>query len=273
MSRHSASVVLIALSLVVSGGEVIQAQQSTIGSRFSRGGSSFSSGTRVGFGFNSGRAGGGFSLRGGGRSGLGISGGQRSGRRVGSAATSVTVLDGHSGFFAAGVIRPWVTGLVPIVGSQPSVGQVVGRLPQRQSPSSPVHERLARLEMEQNTPPRSSAPRRSQAISPGPLLLLGNRDARDRDARDTGRRLDEAESSSATQPAAGLAEIRAHKAARAEALRGRVADDYDRGVQAQRAGKLALAHNYYRLADREAAEPIRGQIAERLAEIAHPSGK
>ncbi len=85
------------------------------------------------------------------------------------------------------------------------------------------------------------------------------------------RRLDEAAASSAGQATEGLAEIRARKAAQAQAVQQRVSENYEKGYQAQRDGKLALARNYYRLAAREATGAMREEIAARLAEIARNS--
>ena len=265
MEFRLASIAIIALGLLELSSEVAIAQQTTVGSNFGRVGSSFSSGVQVGYGSNlrGGRPtannhGGGFSLRSG--SGFSLSGGQRSTRRSGSVATSVTVLNGQTGFFAAGVIRPWVTGVIPIVGGQPSVGQIVSRLPGRPAASNPLYERLARLQAEKDNPRRSSTATRSSGRRPT------HRAAQASDVHK--QRLDEAAASSAGQATAGLAEIRVQKAAQAAAIARRVTENFEKGSQAQRDGKLALARNYYRLAAREAAGAMRQEIATRLAEIA-----
>ena len=98
----------------------------------------------------------GFGIRGGSGSGFfNFSAAQGSQRFTQTTVPSIMVMNGAPGFIQSGTVRPFVTGLIPVVGSAP-----VGRV------TSPLRERLERLKYEHPSPKqeppvaRKSSPQR-----------------------------------------------------------------------------------------------------------------
>ncbi len=197
-------------------------------------------------------------------------GSQGSTRGIGSVSSSVTVLDGHSGYFAAGVIQPFVTDVIPVVGNQPRFtysGHMGPMLPGRGLAGSgygawgqsALAERIARLESggEVVGAPRarSSAPTADASAS-----LDGNE-------RSVGDTLVQ-DRSTATDAVDSITAIRREReAAKADAYRV-AADHFAQAARADAEGKSALATYHYKIARRDGDEAIRRQADEQLDVLA-----
>src|SRR5262245_9776572 len=83
-----------------------------------------------------------------------LSAGQGSSTNFSSASPSVTVMNGQTGYFADTQQRPFVTGLVPVVGSPIAVPPV---LPPYAPPQSVLHERISRLQAGEGSSAAASA--------------------------------------------------------------------------------------------------------------------
>ncbi len=79
---------------------------------------------------------GGFGSFGGGVGGsLGFRFSQGSNRSISSSSASLTTTDGYPGSFSSGVLRPFVTGVIPVVGGYPTIidpSQIAARVGQQQ---------------------------------------------------------------------------------------------------------------------------------------------
>ncbi len=151
-------------------------------------------------------------------------------------APSVTVMNGQAGFFSDTIQRPFVTGIIPVVGTP--VPPAMGPLP---GGPSVLEERLARLQAEGGIPaaphslPAAPAPPAPSTAARGDLSVaeIKVRQAAEKSARE----------------AAGHSEI----AALLEKARG-----------AQEAGKPSLARLYLQMAARRAGgeqqREIQGEI-------------
>ncbi len=188
------------------------------------------------------------------RSMFNLFGSQGSTRGLGMMSSSVTALDGHTGYFAAGRLQPFVTGVIPIVGeerrflSSHYVPEVAG------PPMSSLAERVARLqEMGETLGERR--------VIPAPLV--------EGHAGDEAQRPAEVDRSSAAMPADSIAAIRREReAVRAAAFRI-AADRLAQGTKAEAAGKAALAANHYKIARRDGDEKTRHEAQARLDKLAN----
>jgi hypothetical protein len=261
---------------------VVQAQQTNVGTGFGRGGSRFSEAIGVGFSFNSGRArgaiggggnggGNGGGIGGGGAGfGFGIVGGggsarfritaeQSSTRSFSSESASVTVLDGESGFFAAGKIVPFVTGVIPVVGDQPT-GPPLALWrggDSAMSGGSVLDERLHRLATEPATENRRTRGPWATPPADDPASRMAGRVAA-------------AQDSTAGRAADSLEDIRRHRSAAAGVQAAEAADHFGRGEQAEAAGKKSLALYHYKIAARRAAgtdDDLARRIERRLSTL------
>lgn len=166
---------------------------------------------------------------GGGFGGGGFQGGWRltaqqgSNTSLGSASPSVTVMNGGMGYFSDTVQRPFVTGLIPVVGNMPSAPSLplIGG-----NAVNPVHERLARLEAEgplaARPKPATVAPIARAGAATGP--------------------------SSADRGDLGVAAIRAQQAAETSAKEEEIAGYLAKARSFEAAGKPGLARIYYQMA-------------------------
>jgi hypothetical protein len=182
-------------------------------------------------------------------------GSQGSSRGLDSISSSVTTLDGHAGYFAAGRLVPFVTGVVPVVGDQHRFlqsGQLGPYLDQ--TPVSTLQDRIARLRSMKESeganavPPPIPAPR---AETPAPAAR--NTIADDR--------------SSATEAVDSIAAIRRQREATLRESYRAAADHFATGAQAEANGKNALAIYHFRIAEKDGDDSIRKQAKERIGKL------
>jgi hypothetical protein len=173
-----------------------------------------------------------------------LSAGQGSNTTMSSATPSVTVMNGQTGYFADVQQRPFVTGLVPVVGSPLVVPPV---LPPYAPPQSVLQERLQRLEAGEASGPRT-----------------GERTASDSSPAAGG--------SSAERGDLSVAEIKAKKAAekagREAALAEEIAVLLEKAQGKLDAGQASVAKAYLQMAARKASGEQRAEIERRIAELA-----
>jgi hypothetical protein len=172
---------------------------------------------------------GGFSIR--------FAAGQGASRSLVSQGASVTVPNGGVGWVADSVLRPFVTGIVPVVGA-------VGR--------SPVLERLSRMrELSQPSSAASSAGGQRQDRR---SVHRGEQPSFSRPA---------AERSTAEQGDLSVAEIRDQLAADDEAKEREVRSLLTRARQLEQAGKPGVARIYYQQAASRASAALRRELQEK----------
>jgi hypothetical protein len=192
----------------------------------------------------------GFSLRGNsGGTFFNLFGQQSSTRSVGSVAGSITIGNGQGGYFADGALVPFVTDVIPVVGDQPHVDKVVGPLPYG-ARMTVLQERLARLQAE--------------GESPGSRRRANDRSPSSERPDDQGVRRG---SSSASQPATSLAEIRRARSAQNNEQQRQARRYFEQGEAAEREGNVAVARYYYQLANRRAEGELRTRAAAKLAAL------
>jgi hypothetical protein len=261
--------------------------QSNLGAGLSNVGGGFSSGVGLGWGLNAsggsilgngsfgnGGLGGnnpndtGFSFTGGGPHGaFRLAGNQGSTRGLSSTTSSVTVMDGHSGYFAAGTLRPFVTDVIPVVGDQPGDGQsgVGGNflsLPSLVGPGrSVLGERLSRLRDSGQTVGESSQQRDFDRAVQRQLESTTNEADPRRETTVA------ASTSSASAAVDSLADIRRQKSVAAQAAVVKAQNHYDLGVAALGRGEAALARYHLKIAEKYADAALRPKVAERLGEL------
>ncbi|MEX2186844.1 MAG: hypothetical protein WD875_08630 [Pirellulales bacterium] len=182
-------------------------------------------------------------------------GSQGSTRGIGAVSSSVTTLDGYNGYFAAGTIRPFVTGVIPVVGDQPrftysgAVGPAVAS-----SGQSVLAERIARLESSGEVLGRPSVKIRA-ATNPDVSIDQGERGVVETLADDRSTAADAVDSIAAIR--------RQREAAKAEAFRV-AADQFAQAARAEAEDKAALAIYHYKIARRDGDEATRRRSQERL---------
>lgn len=181
-------------------------------------------------------------------------GSQGSGRGLGVMSSSVTTLDGHPGYFAAGSLVPFVTGVVPVVGEERRFLSSGHLGPQLAGPSaSGLADRIARLESQGETLGTRRAKGAAQPV-------------RDGEAAQAEGRVDDA--STAAQAVDSVAALRRARQAAKEAAFRVAADHFERGAAAEREGQQALAAYHYKIAHRDGDEATRRRASERLSALA-----
>jgi hypothetical protein len=205
-------------------------------------------GANFGFGFGGNGFNGSFNL----------SAGQGSSTTFGSASPSVTVMNGQTGFFADTQQRPFVTGLVPVVGSPIMIPPV---LPPFAPPQSVLQERIGRLQAGEGLTAAeagaSSAGESggSAAAPPSPLAGEG-----------PGVR-----GSSAERGDLSVASIKAAKAAAKSAKEAALAEEIavllEKAQGKIEAGQPSVAKAYLQMAARKATGDQRAEIQRRIAEL------
>jgi hypothetical protein len=178
----------------------------------------------------------GWGFRGNGFSGgIGISAAQSSDRTMTMAAPSITVTNGVPGFFADVTQRPFVTGLIPVVGGYGgAVMPVYGpgaMMPAYTPGPSVLRGRLARLKNEPGAARQSIA-----AAQPAEIEEPAGGAA--------ASRLAAARGSSAGQAVESVADIRRRQAKEAEAREEEITELRRKMQEAQAAGKSAIARIY-----------------------------
>ncbi len=260
---------MAALALVVAlFPSVLFAQQSTVGTPFGSAGHSFQENIGIGWGmrgngwfFNvpgpapgafGGPGGGGASFGGGfGGGGFRLTAEQGSSTSMSSQSPSVTVMNGGMGYFSDTTIRPFVTGLIPVVGNMPSAPQIPLRA---DVPVNPLFERLARLQAEGGVAAPAAKPvEPAAAKAEAPIVLGGGAAA--------------AGASSAERGDLSVAEIKARRAAAAPDHQAEV-DAYLAKAQASLDdGKPGVARIYFQMAARRATGAQQAEIQTRLRNL------
>ena len=155
-----------------------------------------------------------------------LTAGQGSSTSFSSQSPSVTVPNGGFGYFSDTTQRPFVAGLVPVVGSEPK---------------SPVRERIERLQSGETLPkkpaPNGEIARPSAGYSGSP--------------------------SSAERGDLSVAEIKARAAARASKERTELDALIEKGRTAEAAGKVVSARIYYEMASRRTTGDEQQQLLQR----------
>lgn len=211
-----------------------------------------------------GMGGGGASL--GGRfGGGGLNGGfrltaeQGSSTMMSSQSPSVTVMNGGTGYFSDTTIRPFVTGLIPVVGNKPTAPQLPGV---QAVPINPVHQRLARLEAEGRlAAPKPAAEKpdaakdaAAEADKPAPLVLGGG------GAIAGGP-------SSAERGDLSVAEIQARRAAATSNAEAEVAGYIAKAEAALADGKPGVARVYFQMAARRTTGERQQELLARIDQL------
>jgi hypothetical protein len=171
---------------------------------------------------------------------------QGSTRSLTSTSASVTTMNGVPGFISATTLRPFVTGLIPVVGDYGGAAAPIygpATLMPRYNPGpSVVQERIARMRQEGTsfTPNRSTT--RSPALKPSAV-----------DQKQDGfqGRLAAARESSAGHATQSIAAIRLRQQQQDESRERKVAELYNKMREAQAAGKPEVARVYQQQFERE----------------------
>jgi hypothetical protein len=203
----------------------------------------------------------GVATRGSGFSGFfGLSASQGSNRTMTMVAPSVTMMNGVPGQVFSGSIRPFVTGLIPVVGDYPVVPYAP--YPQFIAPgqpvvTSPLAERLERLRAEP-PPAKRTEPNAADALVLGgaaegsaPVAVRGG-------------------SSSAERGDISVAEIRRKQALEDEEKQRELAQLIEEAQAAEKAGQLGVARVRYRQAALRATGDQRRQLLETVAKLTPP---
>ncbi len=156
-----------------------------------------------------------------------------------SQTPNVTIPNGGSGYFIDGSFRPFVTSIIPVVGDN--------------SDSSPLHERMRRLQSGE-----------VQAPSPG---TPGTETAEPAPANGGGGGGSTARGSSAERGALSVAAIRAQAAAEQQAEDGELAALLEKASGAEAAGKPNVAKIYYQMAARRATGERQREILTRIQSL------
>lgn len=196
-----------------------------------------------------------FGMRFGGPQGPGFNllAGQGSTRSNTVTAPTIVIPNGGSGSIFSGSVRPFVTGVIPVVGNAP-FGPVLPVMPQ--SSVSPVAARVAQLHQQ-----------------PTAAAAAAARDAHPAHAADAAHAVEEAP---AAQPAAratastanhgdlSVAEIRRQQAAEDAALLEEIQVRMEKARGCEEAGKLGLARIYYQQAATRASGELKQQLLDKL---------
>jgi hypothetical protein len=204
-----------------------------------------------------GLGGGGGASFGGGFGGGGLNGGfqilaqQGSDTTLGSTSPSVTVMNGATGYFSDTTIRPFVTGLVPVVGNMPSAPPIPLAMPQQ---AHPLAERLGRLQAGGAPPLRHPVGEDPAAEAPERGIVLGGGGPR-------------GGPSSAERGDLSVAEIKARKAATETTPDAEIASYIEKAKALEADGKPSVARIYYQMAARRATGDERTAIVEKLRQL------
>ncbi|MCH8923718.1 MAG: hypothetical protein IIA67_11310 [Planctomycetes bacterium] len=178
-----------------------------------------------------------------------------------SQSPSVVVPNGGIGFMSDTTQRPFVIGLIPVVGNG-------GYAPRMMSPYG-LQRQL----------PRGGPSRLQHALSSGALDLSKRPTRRERETKEALNELHRARQraanplqdkiaaaarSSAGQPVASVAEIRRRQAAGAAAQQKEALSYLSRGQQAERDGKAGVAKIYYRMGLRRASGDVKARLQSKI---------
>ncbi|MEE2706436.1 MAG: hypothetical protein VX988_05255 [Planctomycetota bacterium] len=204
---------------------------------------------------------GGFRLNGGNASfDFGFSMGQGSSQTRTSQTPFVTTMNGQPGMFADQVQRPFILGITPVVNHQwapPGSRRSFGFAPPRlnsQPGNNPVLQRYRRVQAGE-VRARTAATQTAGG---------GGRPAGD-------RRRSAAETSSAEWPAVSVAEIHSRQAAADLARNEQAVDLFQRGLKAEREGKLGPAKVFFKMAAEDAVGQLKTQAQASYERLTRPA--
>lgn len=257
MNRVPKGMLLAAIAILLAG-EGAYAQYSAVAGPFNGAGHGFQEQIGVGFGgnvgggpfFNNGAAGGAHI---GGQVGplrWGLNAASGSDSSIGSVAPSVTVGNGGTGAIFSGSIRPFVTGLVPVVGDW-NPEAAYPRLPAYRT--SPLVERLVRMQDESAQSavrPRPAAAPTAAPAPPPPRIA-----------------------STAERGDLSLAEIRALQAEEGDPVAEEIAAYLEAARLREEAGDIGQALIDYGRAASRARGPQRDQIRQKMQQLRQQRGK
>jgi hypothetical protein len=202
-----------------------------------------------------------FGMRFGGPLGMGFNllGGQGSTRSQTVTAPTIVVPNGGSGSIFSGSVRPFVTGVIPVVGNAP-FGPMPPMLPR--SSVSPVAARVAQLQQQQaatqaaadaGLAPVPAAPAAIEAIAADAAI-----------AAEAARPVTRATASTANHGDLSVAEIRRQQAVEDAALLEEIQVRMEKARGCEEAGKLGLAKIYYQQAATRARGDLKQQLLDKL---------
>lgn len=181
---------------------------------------------------------------------FGLTGGQSSSRTFGAQSASVMVPNGGSGFFASGSLRPFVTGVIPVVGAR-AVSPLELSLQQLQQ-LSPA-QRADRLKPRAEAPaPEATAQAATASLRLGP--------SRETDAGSVAA----PSASTAERGDLSLAEIRRARQAELAQQDRALAELVDKARGAEQSGKRTTARIYYEQAARRAQGDAKRELEEKI---------
>jgi hypothetical protein len=186
------------------------------------------------------------------RGGFNLAAAQGSSRNLSATAGSLTVTNGVPGFFAATTQRPFVTGLIPVVGDYgggiaPAFGPAA-LMPMPTSRTSVVRERIGRLKAGERPAPIRSA------IAGGAAGDHEAGEAVSNDANGFHTRLRSAQGSSAGRSDLSVAEIRRQRATQDDSVDVELAELRRMAAAATAAGKPHVARIYQQQIDRRTTD-------------------
>lgn len=170
---------------------------------------------------------------------LNFTAGQGANSTMVSQTPNVTIPNGGNGFFIDGSFRPFVTGVVPVVGDQ-----------NFQADASPLRERLRRLQSGEVQVPASPGDTATDSQPAG------------------GGGSGSSKNSSAERGALSVAAIKAQAAAEQQKEDGELAALLEKATGAEAAGKPNVAKIYYQMAARRATGDRQREILSKLESLA-----
>ncbi len=201
-------------------------------------------------------------------------GGQGSNRSHVMQAPTIVMPSGGSGMFFDGSMRPFVTGVVPVLGNNP-MGMAIPVAPQRSI--SPLEQRLLRLQQEQamldaaaeeqgvgNAMAQAAA---MPAAAGEPPLVLNGADPGRAAASSGGTPGVSSSGSTANHGDIGLAEIRAQHAAVDENRHQEIQVRIEKARGYEQAGQAGIAKIYYQQAAARADGDLKRQLLEKIRSL------
>jgi len=215
-----------------------------------------------------------FGMRFGGPLGLGFNmlAGQGSTRSNTVTAPTIVLPNGGSGSLFSGSIRPFVTGVIPIVGNAP-LGPVVPMAPA--SSVSPLAQRVAQLQQQQAASqagagaahnPAPAAPPVLPARDEGPLVIKGGQ-VQGAAAADRPAGAAASGDSTANHGDLSVAEIRRQQAAQEAAVLEEIQVRIEQAKGLEAAGKPAQAKIYYQQAATRADGELKKQLLDKIRSL------
>jgi hypothetical protein len=194
-----------------------------------------------------------FGMQFGGPLGLGFNmlAGQGSTRSNTVTAPTIVIPNGGTGSLFSGSIRPFVTGVIPVVGNAP-IGPMLPMAPQ--SSVSPLAARVAQLQQQQAATQAAA----DAGLAPAPV------EADAAIAADAARPATRAAPSTANHGDLSVAEIRRQQAAEDAALLEEIQVRIEKARGLEEAGKPALAKIYYQQAATRASGELKKQLQDKL---------